>query len=276
MKIAVQLSLLPGNSTQDKAKWAADHGVEGIELGVWGGGLPTMRRQAEEINGLVPVSSVCGNADSNGDASFNFVDPDKAKRRASIDGCKAILQFCGEVGAAGQIVPPMFGSPKVPDLEPFMSPMEIQDKLLIAACEEIGPHAAAHKTLLMLEPLNRYEQSYLRKQSDGVRIIKAAKVKGIGLLSDLFHMHIEETNSPQALREAGKYVSHLHLADNTRQEPGTGDIDLVAALRVLKEMNFKGYMAYECGITGNTPREKAKNLAKSLDYVRDCMAKVAE
>jgi sugar phosphate isomerase/epimerase len=276
MKIALQLGLLPGNSTQDKAKWAADHGVEGIELGVWGGGLPAMRKDAEEINGIVPISSVCGNADLNGEASFNFVDPDKSKRRASIDGCKAILEFCGEVGAAGQIVPPMFGSPKVPDLEPFMSPMEIQDKLMIAACEEIGPHAASHKTLFMLEPLNRYEQSYLRKQSDGVRIIKASKVKGIGLLADLFHMHIEETNSPQALRDAGKYVSHLHLADNTRQEPGTGDIDLVAALRVLNEIKFKGYMAYECGITGNTPREKAKNLAKSLDYVRDCMAKASE
>jgi sugar phosphate isomerase/epimerase len=276
MKIALQLGLLPGNSTQDKAKWAADHGVEGIELGVWGGGLPAMRKDAEEINGIVPISSVCGNADLNGDASFNFVDPDKSKRRASIDGCKAILEFCGEVGAAGQIVPPMFGSPKVPDLEPFMSPMEIQDKLMIAACEEIGPHAASHKTLFMLEPLNRYEQSYLRKQSDGVRIIKGAKVKGIGLLADLFHMHIEETNSPQALRDAGKYVSHLHLADNTRQEPGTGDIDLVAALRVLKEIKFNGYMAYECGISGNSPREKAKNLAQSLDYVRDCMAKASE
>jgi sugar phosphate isomerase/epimerase len=269
MKIAVQLGLLPGNSTQDKAKWAADHGVEGIELSAWGG---TFRKHAEEINGLVPISSVCGNADLDGEGSFNFVDSDKAKRRASIDGCKAILEFCGEVGAAGQIVPPMFGNPTVPDLEPFMSPMEIQDKLMIAACEEIGPHAASHKTLFMLEPLNRYEQSYLRKQSDGVRI-KASKVKGIGLLSDLFHMHIEETDSPQALRDAGKYVSHLHLADNTRWEPGTGDIDLVAAFRVLKEINFKGYMAYECSVTGDSPREMARNLDKSLNYVRDCIAK---
>jgi hypothetical protein len=51
---------------------------------------------------------------------------------------------------------------------------------------------------------------------------------------------------------------------------------LVAALRVLKEIKFNGYMAYECGISGNSPREKAKNLAQSLDYVRDCMAKASE
>jgi hypothetical protein len=32
-------------------------------------------------------------------------------------------------------------------------------------------------------------------------------------------------------------------------------------------------MAYECGVTGNSPREKAKNWPKVLNYVRDCLAK---
>ncbi|MBV9467971.1 MAG: sugar phosphate isomerase/epimerase [Abitibacteriaceae bacterium] len=271
MKIAVQLGLLPGNNATDKAKWAQDNGVEGIELGVWGGGLSAMRRDADAIGGLVPISSVCGNADVDGNTSFDFLDPDLNKRRKSIEGSKAILQFCGEVGAAGQIVPPIFGGPKVPDLAPVMSPLELEDKLMVAACQEIGPHAAAHNTLFMLEPLNRYEQHYLRKQSDGVRIIKASGVKGVGLLSDLFHMHIEETDSPAALVQAGKHVTHIHLADNTRMEPGTGDIDFVAAFKALKKIGFKGYMAYECGITGDTPKKKAANLAKSLQFVRDCI-----
>jgi hypothetical protein len=46
-------------------------------------------------------------------------------------------------------------------------------------------------------------------------------------------------------------------------------------MRVLKEINFKGYMAYECGVTGDSPREMAKNLDKSLNYVRDCIAKAS-
>ena len=92
MKIAVQLGLLPGESTRDRAKWARDHGVEGIELGVWGGGLPKMQREADEIGGIVPVCSVCGNADADGEASFHFLDPDPAKRRRSIEGSKAILR----------------------------------------------------------------------------------------------------------------------------------------------------------------------------------------
>jgi sugar phosphate isomerase/epimerase len=216
---------------------------------------------------------VCGNADPDGKACFEFLDPELENRRRAIDGSKAILEFCGQVGAAGQIVPPIFGGPKVPDLSPFMEPLAIEDKLMLAACAELGPFAAGHKTLFMLEPLNRYEQHYLRKQSDGVRIIKEYGGAGIGLLSDLFHMHIEETDSPQALRDAGKYISHLHLADNTRMEPGTGDIDLVAAFKALREVGFRGYMAYECGITGDSEEAKAKNLAKSLEYVRECIGK---
>lgn len=276
MKIAVQLGLLPGDTVRDKAAWARDHGVEGIELGVWGGGVPRMRKEADEIGGLVPISSVCGNTDPEGKTSFDFVDPDPAKRKASIEGSKAILQFCGEVGAAGQIVPPIFGAPKVPDLSPFMTPLQLEDELLVAACQEVGPHAAAHRTLFMLEPLNRYEQHYLRKQSDGVRIIERAGVEGIGLLSDLFHMHIEETSTPAAIREAGRHISHLHLADNTRMEPGTGDIDFVAAFRALHEVGFTGYMAYECSISGTTPEEKARNLARSLEFVRDCIRQARE
>jgi len=270
VKIAVQLSLLPGETMSDRAKWARDHGVQGIELGIWGGGLKGMQQHAEEINGIVPISSVCGNANLDGKPSFEFLNPDLAKRREAIDGSLAILEFCGQVGAVGQIVPPIFGGPVVPDLSPFKTPLEIEEELMFAACRELGPHAVANKTLFMLEPLNRYEQHYLRRQSDGVRIIEGAGVPGIGLLSDLFHMHIEETDSPQALRDAGKHVSHLHLADNTRLEPGTGDIDLVAAFKALKEIGFTGYMAYECGISGD---DKAASLAKSLDYVRACIDK---
>ncbi len=274
MKIAVQLGLLPGTSTRDQAQWAKDHGVEAIELTGWGGGLSGMKQQAEEINGLLPISSACGNLGLDGKTpAFTFLDPDKSKRRDAIEGSAAILKFCGEVGAAGQIVPPIFGGPAVPDLSPVISIAELEDQLMLAACQELGPIATEAGTLFMLEPLNRYEQHYLRKQSDGIRIMDACGVPGIGLLSDLFHMHIEETSIPQALRAAKGYTTHLHLADNTRQEPGTGDIDFVAAFKALHENGFTGYMAYECGISGDSEDEKAANLAKSLEFVRECISK---
>ncbi len=275
MKVVLQLGLIPGDNTADKAKWARDHGVEGLELGARGGS-EVLHRDAEAINNILPITSVCGNADPEGKSSFNFLDPDKTKRRASIDGSKKLLDFCGQVGAVGQIVPPIFGGPVVPDLSPWKTALEIEEELMLAAVKELGPYAVERNTLFMLEPLNRYEQHYLRTQADGVRIIEAAKaadIGGVGLLSDFFHMHIEETNTPQTFREIGKYTNHVHLADNTRQEPGTGDIDFVAGFAALKEAGFNGYMAYECGVSGNTPEAKEQNLIKSLEYVRYCISK---
>lgn len=265
MKIAVQLGLLPGSTVADKQRWAADHGVEGIEISAWGykpDQLDQARREFE--NSPVPISTVCGNP------SFDFLDPDPAKRRASMDQCKAYLRFCGEVGAVGQIVPPIFGPPRIPDLSPLADPITLEKDLLVKLCLELGAVAAEAGCLLLLEPLNRYEQHLLRQQSHGVEICERCGLDSVAIISDFFHMHIEETDTPAAIRAAGKWVRHVHLADNTRQEPGTGDIDYVAGMKALLDIGFTGYMAYECGISGD---DKAASLARSLDYMRDCIAK---
>jgi len=267
MTISVQLGLLPGNDPADQAKWGADHGAEGVELSAWGG-LEGLRRVAEAVHGILPVTSVCGNCDEAGNGSFDFLDPDPAKRRRSIEGSRALLEFCGEVGAAGQIVPPIFGPARVPDLSPWKTPLEIEEELMLATLRELGPVAASHGTLFLVEPLNRYEQHYLRRLSDAARVIDASNVPGLGILADLFHMHIEETDSPAALREAGTRVRHVHLADNTRMEPGSGDIDLAAAFAALASTGFDGVLAYECGLRGDGPAERADHLARSLSHVR--------
>ena len=270
MRISLQLGLIPGDTAADKALWARDHGAEGLELGVWGGGLEKCRRDAEAIDGVLPISSVCGNADPSGEPCFDFLDPDREKRRKCIEGSREILTFCGEVGAAGQIVPPIFGAAKVPDLSPYKTALELEDGLMDAALRELGPHAAKCGTLFLLEPLNRYEQHYLKRVADAARAIeRSGATEGVGVLADLFHMHIEETDSPQALIGGAQHVKHVHLADNTRMEPGSGDIDFPAIFVALKEIDFTGWMAYECGVQGDSPAEKAKNLAKSLEWVRE-------
>ena len=74
--------------------------------------------------------------------------------------------------------------------------------------------------------------------------------------------------APAALRDAGAYIRHVHLADNTRMEPGTGDIDFVSAFRALVEAGFDGYMALECSLSGP---DKAASLRNSLTHLRDCI-----
>ena len=181
---------------------------------------------------------------------------------------KQYLALAGKLGAVGQIVPPIFGGPRINDLSPLESAVSMEKRLLVELCKELGDAAAEANTLLLLEPLNRYEQHLLRRQADGAEICEKTGHPNVAIISDFFHMHIEETDSPAAIRDNANYVKHVHLADNTRMEPGTGDIDFVAGFKALHDIGFTGYMAFECGISGD---DKAAALKKSLEYLRDCI-----
>lgn len=267
MKVGLQLGMIPGSMTTDKVSWAKDHGVEGIEINARQydpGNLTSVRQEFE--NSAVPIVSICGNT------TFDFLDPDPAKRKASIEASKSFLKLAGDLGAVGQIVPPIFGPPRLPNLSPYKDAITLEKDLLVLICQELGEFAQTQNTRFLLEPLNRYEQHLLRRQEDGVEIIERAGHPGVALISDFFHMHIEETNTPETIRRVGAHIAHVHLADNTRLEPGTGDIDFVAGFAALAETGFDGYMIFECGVSGS---DKEASLKTSLEYVRACIAEAS-
>ena len=140
------MGLIPGRTTLDKVKWARDEGVEGIEVSAFGQTAKELYGVAQQMKGVLPITSVCGNATLDGGRGFGFLDPDPSVRRASIEGSRAYLAFCGDVGATGQIVPPIFGPPVVPDLSPVMDSLAIEERLMVAALRVLGPFAAKHKT----------------------------------------------------------------------------------------------------------------------------------
>ncbi len=114
MKIALQVGLIPRTSIPDKQKWAADHGVAGLEIGSG----ECLAEKADATlrayeNSPVPVVSICGNP------SIDFLDPSREKRNKSMDECKQVLTTAGKHGAVGQIVPPIYGPPRLPDLSPL-------------------------------------------------------------------------------------------------------------------------------------------------------------
>ncbi len=265
MKISMQLGLIPGGTVADKQQWAADNGLDGIEISANDylvDRLDQARRDFE--SSPVPVSSICGNP------SIDFLDPDPVKRRASIGESKQYLKFAGEFHAAGQIIPPIFGGPRLREPFPPGGVVALENDLLVETCRELGDFAGASGTLLLLEPLNRYEEHLLNTLARAAAIIERCGHSAVALIPDFFHMHIEETSTPEALRHAGRHVRHVHLADNTRLEPGTGDINFVESFKVLNEIGFSGYLAFEC-IVANPDRDAA--LKTSLAHVRDCCRK---
>jgi sugar phosphate isomerase/epimerase len=83
------------------------------------------------------------------------------------------------------------------------------------------------------------------------------------VMADFFHMNIEELDLTASIRRAGPWIGHVQLADSSRLEPGTGHLDFAAPFQALAEAGFDGYLALECGLSGD-PREVLPPCARFL------------
>ncbi len=265
MKLSCQEGLVNGDTFAEKLKNLEKYGFDGIELA--GHLLHDPAQIEERVKALkdskVKASSICGGN------PCEMVHANTAKRRACIDGLKRFLDISAKLGAVGPISVPIFnGNERVPDLSPWKTQHQLELELLTEVVREVAAYAEKAKTALLLEPLNRYESNSLANVAEAAAICRKVGGTGVRVMADFFHMHIEETNTPKALLEVGDVVGHVHLADNTRKEPGTGDIDFKAGFTSLKKTKFAGYMAFECGLSDKP--EIA--LPRAVTYLKRCIA----
>jgi sugar phosphate isomerase/epimerase len=98
---------------------------------------------------------------------------------------------------------------------------------------------------MILEPCNRYEIDNFHTVDSCLEFIDKTKLD-MGLLPDLFHMNIEETDIAAALRRAGKTIGHMHVADTHRLAPGTAHMDYRSVIQALKDVGYNGALTMEC------------------------------
>ena len=262
MRLACQEHILPGDDILKKWEFAASAGFDGIELrGTedWRGRLGELRAAREQ--GAV-FSSVCLISDR----FIGDFDPDR--RREAAEHMKHLLSGIAELGGTGAVTPAAYGlaSKRLP---PFTVPRTEEEdrRVLLEALEELGKHAESEGTLVLLEPLNRYEDHMLNRMDQAVELCKAVGRPSVKVMGDLFHMNIEEDDLGGAIRAADGHLAHVHLADSSRFQPGTGHTDFAGAFEALRDIGFDGYMAMECGIRG----EAEEALPKSVRYLRSSM-----
>jgi sugar phosphate isomerase/epimerase len=264
MKLACQEGLVPGKNLGDRLEILAERGYEGIEFG--GNGLENRVKEIRDACASSPVkpSSVC--------AGFGGcpLDSDPAERQKANDDIRRILDATAEIGAVGMIVVPIFGPPRIPDLSPWKTATELEDELLVALMDEWAEHAEKAGTLVLLEPLNGYETHLVRTLSHAVDLVERVdRPNGLRIMADFFHMELEENSVADAIREAGDWIAHVHLADHPRIMPGYGNSDFRPGFAALKEIGFEGYMALECGMPDPDPLAA---LTKTADFLKSQMA----
>ena len=261
-KLAIQEDMLPGPTLEDRFAQAAELGLSGIEF--WSTTLPEQASEIERLNGKGGVVA----ASINNGRRSRSLDPDPAERARALVELTEAIRLAGRIGAAGVVFAPHFFGPLLPDLSPFLNPVQLERALLSAQLPGLAEAADRAGVRLWVEPVNRYETHLLRRLADAASIVAPLKSARLGIVADLFHMALEEEDIPEAILQNGRYIGHVHLADSNRRLPGQGSTDFPAALAALREVGYDGWLAFECGEPGQNQAQASAFFAEIPGAIR--------
>lgn len=128
--------------------------------------------------------------------------------------------------------------------------------------KEAAEYAQNKGIRLAIEPLNRFETDFINTVDQALELIDRIGYDNVGILLDTFHMNIEESAIPEAIRKAGGKIFHLHTCANNRGIPGEDNFNWEAIVSAIKEVGYDDY----CIIESFTP--DCKEIAKSASVWR--------
>jgi len=257
VRFGVRTPLPKDLTLRERAQLVKRLGYDGIELGAEWLNQPVESIQ-EQLAGIgIAVSAIVG--------SIKLLDTDPQVRAQGVELDRQRLEMARTLGASDIIEVPVFGPNKFQDLSPIMTPREIEERLLVAELKELAPDVQRTGINLMLEPCNKKETHFMNLQSQAAGFIEAVGAPGFKLLSDFYHMQLEEQDIAVTLRQCGRYTVYVHLADGkARTEPGSLPFDYRPGFRALKDWGFSGWLNMECNATDNP--EAA--LTRALAYIK--------
>ena len=258
LRLAIQSRLVPGNSLREKRDTALRYGFDGIEFSH----SPMIEAAEEAVRDGVPVSAMCS-----GHRGW-FIDPDPSEIRACIEDVKRLLELGARLDAPLIVVPIYGRTDNLPHARTGRSP-EQDEALWLEGLREVTDHAERVGGRLLVEAINRFENSVSVRLHDAVRFAGLMDSPQVRAMGDVFHMNIEEADFARSIAQAGPMLGYLHLADSQRLEPGKGHLDFRSVFDGLRRIGYDGWVSFECSLSG--PADDV--LPDSVEFVRSQIAR---
>jgi sugar phosphate isomerase/epimerase len=201
------------------------------------------------------ASSVCPSFTAGRDLSH----PDPDVRTDAMDYVRKVAELAHAVGAPTIIVAPTAYLRTQPVADP-----KDEWQWAVESVRSVGGYAASLGVDISLECWNRYGTYMLNRLEQGVRMWRETGLENGGVMADTYHMNIEERSLPDAIRQTGELLNHVHLSDSNRLAPGWGHIDFGKILRTLQQIGYGGYLAFELILPPDSPSDGAGH-AEALD-----------
>ncbi len=211
-------------------------GYDTVELPIFNTGLDYARwgKLLDEIGLARTAVTVRGVED-------NPISSDPAVRRKGVEGNNKVLDCCALVGATTLVGPfhSALGhfSGKGPTAEEW--------KWGVDSMRAVAEHAGQCNVTLGVEALNRFETYLLNTHSDSARFCREVRHPNCRMMYDTFHSNIEEKSITHAIHSCADMLCHVHISENDRGTPGSGNVRWCENFDALRQINYNGLLVVE-------------------------------
>ncbi len=212
-------------------------GFDGVELPLFEGEAAHYKKVRKELEnqGLGATTVTVVNSDT------NPIDPSPTVRGKALDRIKWAIDMTHELGGTALAGPyhsaigVFSGNPPTP-----------QEKAHgVEVLRQAAEHAKQAKVKLTIEYLNRFECYFLTTAAQAAELVDAVNHPSFMCMYDTFHAHIEEKSQAAAIATLGKRFGHVHISENDRGVPGSGQVRWSEAFAALKQSGYDGWLTIE-------------------------------
>jgi len=212
-------------------------GFDGVELPVFGGVPDDYKSVRAELdkNGLKCTTVTILNADT------NAISPDAAVRAKAVEWLKTVVDINHVLGAE-TVCGPYHSAIGV-----FSGngPTADETKRSADVLRTVAEHAKSANLMLAIEYLNRFECYLINTVAQAKQLVGLVNHPNFRTMYDSFHAHIEEKDPAAAIRAVAPVLAHVHISENDRGTPGSGQVNWDATFGTLKEVKYDGWMVIE-------------------------------
>ncbi len=176
----------------------------------------------------IKAGGVCGMFSADNDLSSNR----HIRRQAAIDYIRREAEFTAAVGGKYMLVcPAAVGRPKKYD--------DSEIDRSIDSLSGVADVFTTYGIRAAIEPIRSAETSIVHSFKEAKAYISRLDHPGVQHINgDVYHMLVEESHIGEALLDAGKQLTNLHMADTNRCALGDGSLDIDTIIMALYLLGY--------------------------------------
>ena len=161
----------------------------------------------------------------------NPVSPDAKVRAAGIDHLKKVIDCAAAIGS------PIVGGPFHSCFKEFTkkAPTSKEMKWSSEVMRPAAEYAEQAGIVLAPEGLNRFECYLINTSAQARELARLVDHPHFGYHFDTHHANIEEKNSGASIEKSAKEIRHVHISENDRGTPGSGQVQWEGIFKALNK-----------------------------------------